>query len=178
MKKYNLQRTNIVDWDTLFMAMAYIVEERSKDPSTQVGAVIVSQDNRVLSLGYNGAPNGFNDDVFPWARDGSDLETKYLFVVHAERNAILNYRGSKKDLENSKVYVSLFPCNECAKEIVQSGIKEVIYVSDKYHDSDSTKASKIILEQSGVTYRQLEETKLEKITDLFEEKAKVLKKIK
>ena len=126
------KRKDYISWDEYFMAIAKLSAKRSKDPNTQVGACIVSSDNRILSIGYNGAPNGYNDDNFPWDREGNPLDTKYLYVVHAERNAILNYRGSRKDLEDAKIYVDLFPCNECAKLIIQSGIKEVIYLSDKY----------------------------------------------
>ena len=104
-------RKDYLSWDEYFMAVAKLSAMRSKDPHTQVGACIVSNDNRILSIGYNGAPNGFNDEKFPWGREGNPLETKYLYVVHAERNAILNYRGSRKDLVNSKIYVDLFPCN-------------------------------------------------------------------
>lgn len=138
------------------MAVAKLSAMRSKDPHTQVGACIVSNDNRILSIGYNGAPNGFNDEKFPWGREGNPLETKYLYVVHAERNAILNYRGSRKDLENSKIYVDLFPCNECAKEIIQAGIKEVVYLSDKYADTDETIASKKLLDSCNVQYRKID----------------------
>ena len=127
---------------------------RSKDPSTQVGACIVSNDNRILSIGYNGAPNGFSDEEFPWAREGKNLDTKYPYVCHAEMNAILNYRGSKKDLENAKIYVDLFPCNECAKIIIQAGIKEVVYLSDKYADSDNNIASRKLFDCCGVKYRK------------------------
>ena len=151
------KRKDYLNWDTYFMALAELSSMRSKDPSTTVGAVVVSVDNRILSIGYNGAPNGFHDDDFPWDREGNPLDTKYLYVVHAERNAILNYRGSKKDLEGSKVYVTLFPCNECAKEIIQSGIKEVIYVSDKYKDTESVISSKRMFDACGVTYRALDE---------------------
>ena len=138
------------------MAIAKLSAMRSKDPHTQVGACIVSNDNRILSIGYNGAPNGFNDEKFPWGREGNPLETKYLYVVHAERNAILNYRGSRKDLENSKIYVDLFPCNECAKEIIQAGIKEVVYLSDKYANTDETIASKKLLDSCNVSYRKID----------------------
>ena len=138
------------------MAVAKLSAMRSKDPHTQVGACIVSNDNRILSIGYNGAPNGFNDEKFPWGREGNPLETKYLYVVHAERNAILNYRGSRKDLENSKIYVDLFPCNECAKEIIQAGIKEVVYLSDKYANTDETIASKKLLDSCNVSYRKID----------------------
>jgi len=149
------KRTDYLDWDTYFMAIAKLSAKRSKDPSTQVGACIVGLDNRILSIGYNGAPNGFNDDDFPWKRNGNPLETKYLYVVHAERNAILNYRGHRKDFEKAKIYVDLFPCNECAKEIIQSGIKEVIYLSDKYANTDETIASKRLFDSCGIKYRQL-----------------------
>lgn len=155
MIKLNKERKDYLPWDNYFMAIAKLTAMRSKDPNTQVGACIVSTDNRILSIGYNGAPNGYSDDEFPWDRVGSDLETKYFYVVHAERNAILNYRGSRKDLENSKIYVDLFPCNECAKEIIQSGIKEVIYLSDKYANTDSTIASKRLFDKCGVKYTQL-----------------------
>lgn len=153
-----MKNTNnkILSWDEYFMAVAKLTAKRSKDPNTQVGACVVSNDNRILSIGYNGAPNGFDDANFPWEREGSPLETKYLYVVHAERNAILNYRGSKKDLEGAKIYVDLFPCNECAKEIIQSGIKEVIYLSDKYATTESIIASKRLFDVCGVKYRQLE----------------------
>ena len=150
------KRKDYLEWDEYFMAIAKLSAMRSKDPSTQVGACIVSNDNRILSIGYNGAPNGFNDEKFPWGRKGNPLETKYLYVVHAERNAILNYRGSRKDLENSKIYVDLFPCNECAKEIIQAGIKEVVYLSDKYADTDETIASKRLLDSCNVQYRKID----------------------
>ena len=157
------KRTDYLDWDTYFIALAKLSAKRSKDPSTQVGACIVASDNRILSIGYNGAPNGFNDDDFPWQRSGEPLETKYLYVVHAERNAILNYRGHRKDFENAKIYVDLFPCNECAKEIIQSGIKEVIYLSDKYANTNENIASKKLFDACGVKYRQLPESCLKTI---------------
>lgn len=153
----NLKRKNYLNWDEYFMGIAKLTAGRSKDPSTQVGACIVSSDNRVLSAGYNGAPNGFHDDNFPWGRDGNPLETKYLYVCHAEANAIDNFRGYKKEFEGARIYVDLFPCNECAKRIIQSGIKEVIYLSDKYADKDSFKASKLLFDSCGVKYRKLEE---------------------
>ena len=119
--------SQIISWDDYFMGLAHLSAMRSKDPSTQVGACIVGDDNRILSIGYNGAPNGFHDDEFPWERTGEFLDTKYPYVVHAEPNAILN---ATSDLTNATLYVTLFPCNECAKLIIQSGIKEVIYLSD------------------------------------------------
>ena len=152
----NKKRANYISWEEYFMAIAKLSAMRSKDPNTQVGACIVSDDNRILSIGYNGAPNGFSDERFPWARDGANLETKYPYVCHAEMNAILNYRGSKKDLEHAKIYVDLFPCNECAKIIIQSGIKEVIYLSNKYAESENNIASRKLFDECGVTYKKIE----------------------
>ena len=148
------KRNNYLTWDEYFMSIAKLSSMRSKDPNTQVGACIVASDNRILSIGYNGAPNGYSDDNFPWDREGTALETKYLFVCHAEMNAILNYRGSRKDFEGAKIYVDLFPCNECAKAIIQSGIKEVVYWEDKYADTDGVKASKKMFELTGVKIRR------------------------
>ena len=134
------------------MGVAMLAAKRSKDPNTQVGACIVSPDNIILSTGYNGFPTGCSDDEFPWEREGAD--TKYPFVVHAELNAILNCNG--KSLKDAKIYVALFPCNECAKAIIQSGIREVVYLSDKYADTPATLASKRMMDASGVTYRRLQ----------------------
>lgn len=156
MKEYNKQRTDYLNWDEYFMAIAKLSSMRSKDPSTQVGACIVDKSNRILSIGYNGAPNGFADYLFPWDREGNELEKKYAFVCHGEMNAILNYRGSRKDLEGAKLYVDLFPCNECAKLIIQSGIKEVIYLCDKYKDTDGVKASKMMFNECGVVYHMID----------------------
>ena len=147
------KRKDYLEWDEYFMAIAKLSAMRSKDPSTQVGACIVSNDNRILSIGYNGAPNGFSDEKFPWGRDGKNLDTKYPYVCHAELNAILNYRGSKKDLEDARIYVDLFPCNECAK--IQSGIKEVIYLSDKYANSENNIASRKLFDECGVQYNKI-----------------------
>ena len=133
------KRTDYLSWDTYFMGVAKLSSLRSKDPSTQVGACIVNQEKHIIGVGYNGFPKGVSDDDFPWGREGSMLETKYAFVAHAELNAILNATGSLKD---SSIYVALFPCNECAKTIIQSGIKEIVYLSDKHAHTDSTKASK------------------------------------
>ncbi len=155
MKEVNLDRKDSLNWDEYFMAIAKLSAMRSKDPNTQVGACIVSKDNRILSIGYNGTPNGYEDKFFPWDRVGHPLNTKYMYVVHAERNAILNYRGSLKELESARIYVDLFPCNECAKEIIQTGIKEVIYLSDKYKDTNEVKASKHMMDVCGVKYRRL-----------------------
>ena len=159
MEEINKQRKDYLTWDEFFMGVAQLAAKRSKDPSTQVGACIVSNDNRILSVGYNGTPNGFDDIYFPWDREGEELETKYLYVVHAERNAILNYRGNSKDLEGAKIYVDLFPCNECAKEIIQSGIKEVYYLDDKYAHTNGVIASKRMFDTCGVTYKCLKKVK-------------------
>ena len=155
MEKINKQRKNYLSWDEYFMGIAKLSSMRSKDPNTQVGACIVGNDNRILSIGYNGTPNGFDDSMFPWDREGTALETKYLFVCHAEMNAILNFRGSRKELENAKIYVDLFPCNECAKIIIQSGIKEVVYLSDKYADSENNIASRKLFDKCGVKYSKI-----------------------
>ena len=153
--KKNKHRRDYLSWDEYFMGIAKLSALRSKDPSTQVGACIVSSDNRILSIGYNGAPNGFHDEDFPWDREGDALETKYLYVCHAELNAILNFRGHKRDFEGAKIYVALFPCNECAKAIIQVGIKEVVYLSDKYHNETNFIASRRLFDSCGVVYRQL-----------------------
>lgn len=167
------KRLNYLTWDEYFIALAKLTAMRSKDPSTQVGACIVSADNRILSVGYNGAPNGFDDDNFPWNRQGENLETKYPYVCHAEMNAVLNYRGTRKDFENARIYVDLFPCNECAKIIIQSGIKEVVYLSNKYKDSENNIASRRLFDSCGIEYRQLD---LEKqITIEITSKVKTLK---
>ncbi|MBR0173769.1 MAG: dCMP deaminase family protein [Lachnospiraceae bacterium] len=151
-----MKREDCISWDEYFMGVAVLSGHRSKDPSTQVGACIVSEDNKILSMGYNGLPRGCSDDEFPWAREGSDLETKYPYVVHSELNAILNYRGGS--LEGAKIYVSLFPCNECAKAIIQAGIRTIIYDSDKYHDTPSMQASRRMLDAAGVRYYQYSRT--------------------
>lgn len=146
------KRSNYISWDEYFMGIALLSGERSKDPNSQVGACIVSPDNKILSIGYNGFPIGCSDDEIPWDREGDFVDTKYPYVCHSELNAILNYTGST--LKQSRIYVTLFPCNECAKAIIQSGIKEVIYMSDKYKDTDSVKVSKKILDMAGVKYTQ------------------------
>ena len=150
------KRRDYISWDEYFMGVAKLAGMRSKDPNSQVGACIVSQDNKILSMGYNGFPKGCSDDEFPWAREGQPLDTKYLYVVHSELNAILNYRGGS--LEGAKLYVSLFPCNECAKAIIQSGIKTIVYDEDKYHDTPSTIASRRMLDAAGVRYYRYQRT--------------------
>ena len=148
------KREGYISWDDYFMGVALLAAERSKDPSTQVGACIVDADKTILSTGYNGFPKGCSDDEFPWNRDAAAGETKYPFVVHAELNAILNAQGTS--VVDSRLYVSLFPCNECAKAIIQSGIKEVVYLSDKYANTDGTLASKRMLRAAGVKLTQME----------------------
>ncbi|MBQ9080872.1 MAG: dCMP deaminase family protein [Clostridia bacterium] len=147
------KRCDYISWDEYFMGVALLAAQRSKDPNTQVGACIVDSQNRILSTGYNGFPHGCSDDDFPWNRDEALGETKYQFVVHAELNAILNSRG--KTLEGARIYVGLFPCNECAKSIIQAGVSEVVYLSDKYHNTPSTIASRRMLEAAGVKLTQL-----------------------
>jgi len=147
-----MKRQDYLSWDEYFMGIALLSAGRSKDNNTQVGACIVSEENKILSVGYNGMPTGCSDDDMPWEREGAFLETKYPFVCHAELNAILN--RSTGSLKNARIYVSLFPCNECAKAIIQTGIKEVVYWEDKYADSDGVKASKLMFGMAGVTIRQ------------------------
>ena len=153
----NDKRRDYISWDEYFMGVALLAAQRSKDPSTQVGACIIDGDKRILSTGYNGFPKGCSDDEYPWNRDESLGDTKYQYVVHAELNAILNASG--KSLSGATVYVGLFPCHECAKAIIQSGIKEVIYLSDKYHDTPSMTASRKMLDSAGVKYRQIKLTR-------------------
>ena len=152
-------RKDFISWDECFMRIAHVIALRSKDPSTQVGAVIADKDNVVIGLGYNGFPRGIESDKLPWEREGEKLsDTKYAYVCHAEENAIYN---SSKQPKNCKLYCSLFPCNECAKTIVQNGITEVVFESDKYHDEDIFVASRRIFDAAGVVCRQFvsEETK-------------------
>jgi dCMP deaminase len=148
-----LKRKDYISWDEYFMGIALLSALRSKDPNTQVGACIVGKNNKIVGIGYNGFPIGCSDNDFSWERNAENVnDTKYPYVVHAEANAILN---STKDLHGARLYVGLYPCNECAKLIIQSGIVEIIYLSDKYKDSDSTKAARKMFEKSGVKERQL-----------------------
>lgn len=149
-----MKRQNYISWDEFFAGVSHLASLRSKDPNTQVGAVIV-KNNKIVSTGYNGFPFGCSDDEYPWEREGETYKTKYPYVVHAELNCILNARGL--DLTGSTLYVSLFPCHECAKAIIQSGIKEVVYSSDKYDGTDDNIASKKMLKDAGVETRQLED---------------------
>lgn len=148
-----MKRSNVISWDDYFMGMAHLSAMRSKDPSTQVGACIVTPSKKVVGLGYNGFPTGINDDDFPWEKHDEYDQSKYAYVVHAELNAILNATTS---LQGCSMYVSLFPCNECAKAIIQSGIKTLIYESDKYADTSAVLASKRMLKTAGVTCIQLD----------------------
>ncbi len=151
-----MKNENVLSWDTYFMALAHLSAMRSKDPNTGVGAVIVDEMNKIVSIGYNGMPRGENNDEnFPWEREGSFLDTKYAYVVHAELNAILN---ASRQVSGCTLYVSLFPCNECAKAIIQSGIKKVVYECDKYADTDGVKASKLMLHNAGVELKHLDFT--------------------
>ncbi len=146
-----MKRQDYLSWDEYFMGIAILSSQRSKDNNTQVGACIVDNENKILSVGYNGMPIGCDDDAMPWEREGDFLDTKYPYVCHAELNAILNYNGGS--LKGAKVYVTLFPCNECTKAIIQSGIKEVIYLSDKYAETDSTRAAKRMFDLTKVKYK-------------------------
>ena len=145
-----MKRRDYITWDEYFMGVSKLSGMRSKDPNTQVGACIVSSDNKILSMGYNGFPKGCSDDEFPWDREGDELEVKYPYVTHSELNAILNYRGGS--LEGTKLYVSLFPCNECAKAIIQAGITTVVYDDDKYEGTPMNIASKRLFDAAGVRY--------------------------
>ncbi len=150
------KRQDYITWDEYFMGIAILSGMRSKDPSTQVGACIVSNDNKILSMGYNGFPIGCSDDDFSWSREAKGLDSKYLYSTHSELNAILNYRGGS--LEGAKIYVSLFPCNECAKAIIQAGIKTIVFSCDKYADTEPVIASKRMLDAAGVRYYQYQPT--------------------
>lgn len=146
------KREDYINWDEYFMGVAMLSGMRSKDPNTQVGACIVSPENKILSMGYNGFPLGCSDDEFTWEREGED--NKYFYSTHSELNAILNYRGGS--LEGAIIYVTLFPCNECAKAIIQAGIKEVIYSCNKYDGTPSIIASKKMFKAAGIKVRKYE----------------------
>uniref|UniRef100_UPI00398E8B09 deoxycytidylate deaminase-like n=1 Tax=Pristiophorus japonicus TaxID=55135 RepID=UPI00398E8B09 len=147
------KREDYLEWSEYFMAVAFLSAQRSKDPNSQVGACIVNPENKIVGIGYNGMPNGCSDDLLPWARAAPDkLDTKYMYVCHAELNAILNKNSA--DVKGCTMYVALFPCNECAKLIIQSGISKVTYMSDKYRDTPEMKASKLMLDMARVECRQ------------------------
>ena len=148
------KRTDYLSWDEYFMGVALLSARRSKDPNTQVGACIVNPKNKIVGVGYNGFPTGCSDDEFPWNREGEFLDTKYPYICHAELNAVINKISA--DLYDCRLYVALFPCNECAKVIIQAGITEVIYLSDKYAETDAVKASRRMFQAAGVNCRRLE----------------------
>ena len=158
------KRIDHITWDEYFMGIAVLSSLRSKDPNTQVGACIVSPDKKIIGVGYNGFPTGCSDDELPWEREGDWIHTKYPYVCHAELNAILNSPISS--LKGATLYVALFPCNECAKAIIQTGIKKVIYLSDKYAESDQTKASKMMLKSAGVEFEKLQTGRKELVLNL------------
>ena len=166
------EREDYLTWDEYFMSSAVLSSLRSKDPNTQVGCCIVNEDNIILSEGYNGAPIGWPDDSFPWAREGNNLGTKYPYVVHSEANAITHCVGQGMSLKDSRIYVTLFPCNECAKLIAQSGIKKVIYLSDKYKGTENNAAAKIIFDMCGVEYEKFDSNREEVVLTLKKVKEK------
>ncbi|KXJ10990.1 deoxycytidylate deaminase [Exaiptasia diaphana] len=158
------KRTDYLSWDEYFMAVAFLSAQRSKDPSSQVGACIVNADKKIVGIGYNGMPNGCSDDLLPWNREANDeLDTKYPYVCHAEMNAILNKNSA--EVKGASIYVALFPCNECSKIIIQSGVKEVVYASDKYHTKPSMIASRRLLDMAGVKHRQYTPPKSQIVVD-------------
>ena len=150
------KRDDYITWDEYFMGVAKLSALRSKDPNTQVGACIVNDENRIMTVGYNGLPRGCSDDDFPWEREGNPYDTKYAYVCHAELNAILSCGTA--DLRNNRVYVTLFPCNECAKAIIQAGIKRVVYYSNKYSSTNSVKASCLLFDKCGVKYEEYKQS--------------------
>lgn len=150
------KRTNYLSWDEYFMGVAFLSAQRSKDPNTQVGACIVDQNKKIVGVGYNGFPIGCSDDQLPWDREGAYGDTKYPYVCHAELNAIIN--STSANLNGCTIYIGFFPCNECAKLIVQSGIKKIIYLTDKYYDTDPMKASRRMFDLAGVKYEKLKIT--------------------
>ena len=150
-----MKRSDYISWDEYFMGVAMLAAQRSKDPNTQVGACLASTDHRILSVGYNGTPHGLDDDEFPWDTTDDPLTDKHNYVIHAEANAILNYRGSLRELTGATAYVTLFPCQECAKTLVQAGICEVVYLDDKYADTVGNAVAKSVFDRCGVSYRQI-----------------------
>ena len=161
------KRYNYISWDEYFMGVALLSAQRSKDPNTQVGACIVNDKNKIVGAGYNGLPIGCSDDEFSWSKEGDFMDTKYPFVCHAELNAILNNIGM--DLRGCTIYTALFPCNECTKAIIQSGISTVVYLSDKYEQTDAARASKLMLDKAGIAYRKVVAS-VDRIVLSFDEK--------
>ena len=150
------KRENVESWDECPVSAEVGAAGRSKAPDPQVRDCIADTNNRILSVGYNGTPSALNDDDFPWGTADDPLHDKHNYVIHAEANAILNYRGSLKDMAGATVYVTLFPCHECAKTLVQAGIGEVVYLDDKYCGTEDNLISKNILDRCGITYRQVQ----------------------
>ena len=163
------KRKDSISWDEYFMGVAVLSSMRSKDPNTQVGACIVSEDKKIIGVGYNGFPIGCSDEELPWDREGDWYDTKYPYVCHAELNAILNANNPTL-LKGATLYVALFPCNECAKAIIQSGIREVVYISDKYAETESTRASKRMFEAAGVKLTKLTPNRSQVMIDFSEDK--------
>ena len=161
------KRADYISWDEYLMGVALLSAQRSKDPNTQVGACIVNDQNKIVGAGYNGLPIGCSDDEFSWSKEGDFMDTKYPFVCHAELNAILNNIGM--DLKGCTIYTALFPCNECTKAIIQSGISTVVYLSDKYEQSDAARASKLMLDKAGIAYRKVVAS-VDRIVLSFDEK--------
>lgn len=161
------KRSNYISWDEYFIGVALLSAQRSKDPNTQVGACIVNDKNKIVGAGYNGLPIGCSDDEFSWSKEGDFMDTKYPFVCHAELNAILNNIGM--DLRGCTIYTALFPCNECTKAIIQSGISTVVYLSDKYEQTDAARASKLMLDKAGIAYRKVV-VSIDRIVLSFDEK--------
>ena len=153
-----MKRTDYISWDEYFMGVALLTAQRSKDNTSQVGACIVSRENKILSMGYNGMPTGCFDDDMPWEREGEPLKTKYMYVCHAELNAILNHASGTGSLKGARIYTTLFPCNECAKAIIQAGIRTIVYDCDKYADTPAVIASKRMLDAAGVRYYKYNRT--------------------
>lgn len=159
------KRQEVISWDGFFMGVAIAASLRSKDPNTQVGACIADVHNRILSVGYNGTPQGLDDDDFPWQTTSDPLHDKHNYVIHAEANAILNYRGSLKDMTHATAYVTLFPCHECAKTLVQAGIGEVVYLDNKYAGTTDQLIAQNIFDRCGVHYRQIDPKEVAHVGD-------------
>lgn len=148
-----MKRTNYISWDEYFMGVAELSAKRSKDPNTQVGACIINQEKRIIGIGYNGFPSKLSDDEFPWENNTDFVNSKYPYVVHAEMNALLN---ATREVTGGTIYVTLFPCHECSKMLIQSGIEEIVYLDDKYNNTESDLAAKKMLDAAKVSYRKFE----------------------
>lgn len=152
------KRENYLTWQEYFITIAQVCALRSKDPSTQVGTVIVNKNKEIIATGYNGLPWGCHDDNYPWENDDKNwLETKYPYVVHAEANAIIHAR---QNCFGFSLYTTLFPCGECAKLIIQSGIKEIYYSSDKHNEKEEVIVAKRMLKDAGIVFIQIPAPKI------------------